>query len=80
MAIATTLPAKRVTLRFPPQTDASESDAAEDSYQLLELPAEILKQIEGKDAPLRYDWSAFINIQLAQRSSSPWSDKLIVAV
>ena len=49
MVIATTLPSKCVTLRFPPHSE----DAAEDSYQLLELPAEILKQIEGQDAALR---------------------------
>ncbi|WVF69001.1 hypothetical protein IAT40_003775 [Kwoniella sp. CBS 6097] len=56
------LPAKNVTLRFPPAASSSTSmstgigitDQAEETYQLLELPPEILKQVEslkgkGKD-------------------------------
>lgn len=58
MVIATTLPSKRVTLRFPPHSD----DTAEDSYQLLELPAEILKQIEGQDAALRCVCDGFVGL------------------
>ena len=45
MPIATTLPTRNVTVRFPP--DPGPSAIQEESYQLLELPAEILKQVEG---------------------------------
>ncbi|KAL7423046.1 Ctf8p and Ctf18p associating protein [Cryptotrichosporon argae] len=48
MPIATTLPESNVVLRFPP---AAAIDADE-AYQLLELPAEILKRVEGASAPL----------------------------
>jgi hypothetical protein len=42
--MASTRPrAQNVTLRYPVET-------LEENYQLLELPAEILKQIEGKEA------------------------------
>ncbi|KAK8858758.1 hypothetical protein IAR55_002987 [Kwoniella newhampshirensis] len=55
MPIATTLPARNVTLRFPPSTSTDSRDLREDdgedeveeTYQLLELPPEILKQVEG---------------------------------
>lgn len=54
MPIATTLPAQSVTLRFPRDIDT------EESYQLLELPAEVLKQVEGKSEPLRWVARAII--------------------
>lgn len=41
MPIATSLPSRNVTLRYP-------AELLEENYQLLELPADILKQIEGK--------------------------------
>ncbi|WWD18653.1 hypothetical protein CI109_103106 [Kwoniella shandongensis] len=54
MPIATGLPARNVTLRFPPSSSSRNPDTAEngeedieETYQLLELPAEILKQVEG---------------------------------
>lgn len=37
-------------IRFPPSSTA----VAEESYQLLELPAEILKQVESSRQPLPY--------------------------
>lgn len=40
MPAPSVLPTDRLTVRFPPE-------AAEESYQLLELPAEILKAVEG---------------------------------
>lgn len=40
MPAPSVLPNDRLTVRFPPE-------AAEESYQLLELPAEILKAVEG---------------------------------
>jgi hypothetical protein len=36
-----------ITLRFPPAPNLGADDEVEESYQLLELPAEILKQVEG---------------------------------
>lgn len=41
MPAPSNLPTERVTVRFPPV------EAIEESYQLLELPAEILKAVEG---------------------------------
>lgn len=46
MPIATTLPQSNVTLRFPPRRLDADGNEAEESYQLLELPAEILKAVE----------------------------------
>lgn len=39
----TTLPKERITVRFPPAAHVDES------YQLLELPPEILKVVEAGD-------------------------------
>jgi len=39
--MSSNLPTQRVTVRFPPNT------LVEESYQLLELPPEILKAVEG---------------------------------
>lgn len=53
MPIATTLPQNNVTLRYPPcRVDESGEDVLEE-YQLLELPPEILKVVEGagRDEP-----------------------------
>lgn len=50
MPIATTLPQKNVVVRFAP---APEETEVEESYQLLEVPAEILKTIETTKQPLR---------------------------
>jgi hypothetical protein len=54
MPIATTLPARNVILRFPPPTtaitridDYEAKVEIDESYMLLELPSEILKQVEG---------------------------------
>jgi hypothetical protein len=41
MPAPTALPSRKVTLRYP-------REELEENYQLLELPADILKQIEGK--------------------------------
>jgi hypothetical protein len=49
MAIATKLPEKNVVLRFPPERS---SDVIEESYQLLEIPAEILKSLEKSNEPI----------------------------
>jgi hypothetical protein len=49
MAIATKLPEKNVVLRFPPERA---SDVIEESYQLLEIPAEILKSLEKSNEPI----------------------------
>jgi hypothetical protein len=46
MPIATTLPANKVILRFPPRRLEDNGEEVEESYQLLELPAEILKAVE----------------------------------
>lgn len=43
MPAPSVLPKDRLTVRFPPE-------AAEESYQLLELPAEILKAVEGGES------------------------------
>jgi hypothetical protein len=43
MAIATKLPEKNVVLRYPPDRA---SDVIEESYQLLEIPLEIIKSLE----------------------------------
>ncbi|WVR06521.1 hypothetical protein IAU60_003552 [Kwoniella sp. DSM 27419] len=48
MPVATNLPDKHVVLRFPPPSQGSSSSVADESYQLLELPAEIVKQVEAK--------------------------------
>jgi len=49
MPIATTLPQSNVTLRYPPhRVDAAGQDVLEE-YQLLELPPEILKAVEGSE-------------------------------
>lgn len=50
MAIPGSLPEKNVVIRFPPSSTA----VAEESYKLLELPAEILKQVESSRQPLPY--------------------------
>jgi hypothetical protein len=54
MPIGTTLPARNVILRFPPPTtaitridDYEAKVEIDESYMLLELPPEILKQVEG---------------------------------
>jgi sister chromatid cohesion protein DCC1 len=44
MAIATKLPEKNVVIRYPPDRS---SDVVEESYQLLEIPLEILKSLES---------------------------------
>ncbi|WVQ73401.1 hypothetical protein IAR50_002973 [Cryptococcus sp. DSM 104548] len=41
------LPDKHVVLRFPPGTDTAGTLDVEETYQLLELPPEILKQVEA---------------------------------
>jgi sister chromatid cohesion protein DCC1 len=50
MPIATTLPQNNVTLRFPPRRLDREGNEEEESYQLLELPPEILKAVEKSDS------------------------------
>jgi hypothetical protein len=60
MTVSTTLPGRHVVLRFPRQAEASSSSAhvaarsdeqpprdSDETYQLLELPPEILKRMEG---------------------------------
>ena len=48
LVMASTLPGRSVTLRLPPDlATTSVDDQADESYQLLELPPEILKRIEG---------------------------------
>jgi hypothetical protein len=41
MPAPSNLPSERVTIRFPPVKDV------EESYQLLELPPEVLAAVEG---------------------------------
>ena len=48
MPIATTLPANNVTLRYPPHRVDEGGEGILEEYQLLELPAEILKAVEGR--------------------------------
>ncbi|ODN73982.1 hypothetical protein L202_07476 [Cryptococcus amylolentus CBS 6039] len=43
------LPDKHVVLRYPPGAGAAEPLDVEETYQLLELPPEILKQVEALD-------------------------------
>lgn len=50
MPVATTLPAKNVVVRYPPPPP---TDEVEEGYQLLELPAEILKALEKSKEPIR---------------------------
>lgn len=40
------LPEKNVVLRFPPMPKGQE-DIQEETYQLLELPPELLKEVEA---------------------------------
>jgi hypothetical protein len=49
MAIATKLPQNNVVIRFPPPAT---DDVIEESYQLLELPLEILKSLEKAKEPM----------------------------
>ena len=50
MLVAALLPGKNVTLRYPPRrTDETGQKEIEESYQLLELPPEILKAVEKSD-------------------------------
>jgi hypothetical protein len=49
MAIATKLPQNNVVIRFPP---ARTDDVIEESYQLLEIPPEILKSLEKSKKPI----------------------------
>jgi hypothetical protein len=49
MAIATKLPQNNVVIRFPP---ARNDDVIEESYQLLEIPPEILKSLEKTKEPI----------------------------
>lgn len=49
MAIATKLPQNNVVIRFPP---ARTDDVIEESYQLLEIPPEILKSLEKTKEPI----------------------------
>jgi hypothetical protein len=49
MAIATKLPQNTVVIRFPP---ARNDDVIEESYQLLEIPPEILKSLEKSKEPI----------------------------
>jgi hypothetical protein len=44
------LASRSITIRFPPAPSESDHGVLEESYQLLELPAEILKQVEGGKA------------------------------
>lgn len=44
MPVATS---SNVTVRYPPAKDAFDDADEQESYQLLELPAEILKAIES---------------------------------
>lgn len=50
MPVATTLPAKNVVIRYAPPPP---TDEVEEGYQLLELPAEILKALEKSKEPIR---------------------------
>lgn len=59
MPIATTLPANNVTLRFPPRRLEETGEEVEESYQLLELPAEILKAVENGSKTVPYVLHAF---------------------
>jgi hypothetical protein len=60
MTVSTTLPGRHVVLRFPRESEALSSSApvaprsdeqppreSDETYQLLELPPEILKRMEG---------------------------------
>lgn len=49
MPANTTLPSKRVTLRYPPTGGERPEEVEEESYQFLELPNEILKAVEKSD-------------------------------
>ena len=46
MPVTTILPTKSVTLRYPPKSSVED---VEESYQLLELPAEIMKKVEQSE-------------------------------
>ena len=63
MPIATTLPANNVTLRFPPRRLEETGEEVEESYQLLELPAEILKAVENgsKTVPCVLNTACFLS-------------------
>lgn len=54
MPVATSLPAKNVIIRFPPGREESDGAAhgVDETYQLLELPSEILKAVESSQKPL----------------------------
>lgn len=49
--MATTLPRQNVVIRHPP---APKEVEAEEGYQLLEIPPEILKTVESSKAPIRF--------------------------
>ena len=51
MAIATKLPQNNIVVRFPPERA---DEVIEEAYQLLELPAEILKSLEKSNEPIPY--------------------------
>jgi hypothetical protein len=51
MAIATKLPANNIVVRFPPERA---DEIIEETYQLLEIPAEILKSLEKSTKPISY--------------------------
>lgn len=53
MPIGTTLPKHKFTIRFPAH---AEPGTQEESYQLLELPAEILKKVESSSEPFPSVW------------------------
>ena len=60
MPIATTLPDRNITLRFPASsssssaTNVSELEVEDESYQLLELAPEILKHVENGHSSFPY--------------------------
>ena len=58
MPIATALPKNNVTIRFPSQ---AEPGTQEESYQLLELPPEILKRVEASTSPFPYVFNSWLN-------------------
>ncbi|ORY25957.1 sister chromatid cohesion protein Dcc1 [Naematelia encephala] len=51
MPIATTLPSSSIVLRYPTTSTSTPEVIQEESYQLLELPAEILKAVEKSSEP-----------------------------
>lgn len=66
MPVATTLPAKNVVIRYAPPPP---TDEVEEGYQLLELPAEILKSLEKSKEPIRSVSTAFLVYEILECDS-----------